>query len=116
MPKLDYLGIGDILKAEALPLSRAVITAPEGTKAGQLVPYTPRTTGTATFYLVALTDEEQGKVVVQPHNCVVNLDVIAESEIIGKFVKGESGAKLTLDKLREAGDAYGIVYIGTPKK
>lgn len=114
MPKFDHLGIGDILKGEALTLSRAAIAATPGTKAGQLVPYTPRTSSTANFYLVALTDEENGKVLVQPHNCVINLDVIAESEITGKFVKGESGTKLTVDKLREAGDAYGIVYIGKP--
>lgn len=116
MPKFDHPGIGDILKGEALTLSRAAIAATPGTKAGQLVPYTPRTSSTANFYLVALTDEENGKVLVQPHNCVINLDVIAESEITGKYVKGESGTKLTVDKLREAGDAYGIVYIGTPHK
>lgn len=116
MEKLEHLGIGDILKAEAIYQSRAVIAAPSGTKAGQLVEYSPRSTATAKYYLVALTDEIGGEVIVQPHNCVINLDVIAETDITEQLVKADAVEKITVDKFKASGDLYGIVYIGTPKK
>lgn len=84
---------GDILKSEADRLSRIEIPAPPNTKMGELVEYKLRKQK-----LVALTDEEHGKVQVQPHNCVINLD----------FVNLGSEKAETLAK---QGDTYGIKYI-----
>lgn len=93
--------LGDILKSEADPNSRMVISAPTGTKMGDLVDYDVRKKK-----LVALSDEHHGKVLVQPHNCVINLDFVN----LGS-VKAET--------LIKDGDAYGIKYIapnaGKPK-
>lgn len=104
---------GDLLKGEALPLSRRVVRVTPGTKAGQLVKYTLRK---GNPWLVALTDEVNGEVVVQPHNCVINLDFVAESEITGKKVNEAAAANMTVDDFIADGDAYGIVYVGTPYK
>lgn len=84
---------GDILKSEADRLSRIEIPAPTGTKMGDLVEYKLRKQK-----LVALSDEQHGKVLVQPHNCVINLD----------FVNLGSEKAETLIK---QGDAFGIKYI-----
>lgn len=84
---------GDILKSEADRLTRIEIPAPTGTKMGDLVEYKLRKQK-----LVALSDEQNGKVQVQPHNCVINLD----------FVNLGSEKAETLAK---QGDTYGIKYI-----
>lgn len=98
---------GDLLKAEADPNSRIVITA-DNIKIGQLVQYPERKQ-----YLVALSDSERGKVLVQPHNCTINLDFVAQTEITGK----QNGSKaLTVDDFKKQGDSFGIKYIGTPYK
>lgn len=104
---------GDLLKGEALLLSRRVVKAESGTKAGQLVKYPLRTSNP---WLVALTDEVNGEVVVQPHNCVINLEHVAESEITGKKVNEGAAANMTVADFIAAGDAYGIIYVGTPYK
>lgn len=91
---------GDLLKAEADPKSRQVIKA-DGVKMGQLVHYDLRGA-----YLVALSHSEHGAVLVQPHNCTINLDFVKKSDIESK--------NLTLQDLVTEGDAYGIQYIGTP--
>ena len=104
---------GDLLKGEALPLSRRVVRVTPGTKAGQLVKYTLRK---GNPWLGALTDEMNGEVVVQPHNCVINLDFVAESEITGKKVNEAAAANMKVDDFIADGDAYGIIYIGTPYK
>lgn len=92
---------GDILKSEADRLTRIEIPAPPNTKMGDLVDYDVRKKK-----LVALSDEQNGKVLVQPHNCVINLDFVN----LGS-VKAET--------LIKDGDAYGIKYIapnaGKPK-
>ena len=67
-------------------------------------------------WLVALTDEVNGEVVVQPHNCVINLDYVAEAEITGKKVNEGAAANMKVEEFIAAGDAYGIVYVGTPHK
>lgn len=79
------LQVGDILKWEATPLTRIKVTAPKGTKAGQLFVLDPSEQGTVDkgVFLecpieVALTDEEDGQVVIQPLNAVLNGKVIAE--------------------------------------
>ena len=104
---------GDLIKGEALMLSRRVVKAAAGTKAGQLVKYPLRA---ANPWLVALTDEVNGEVVVQPHNCVINLDYVAEAEITGKKVNEGAAANMKVEEFITAGDAYGIVYVGTPHK
>ena len=111
MPKLEYAGIGDILKGEALPLSRVAVPAEKGTKAGTLVKYPLRK-----LYLVALTDEQEGKVLVQPHNCVVNLDHTSDAALKKLKAGADDSTPLTVDLLRKEGDNYGIVYIGAPYK
>ena len=103
--------IGDVLKSEADPLSRIAITAPKGTKIGQLVKYELRKQ-----YLVALSDEKDGQVLVQPHNCTINLDFIAEADITDKQTGDEGNTPLTVDLLKKEGDVYGIQYIGVPKR
>lgn len=90
---------GDILKTPNANLIG--ITAPKGTKIGQLIEYPLRKK-----HLIALSDEENGKVLVAPHNCVIDLSRVALSDI--------TTAGQTLDKLQEDGDAYGIIYQGMP--
>lgn len=102
------LTIGDILKSEADPNNRVAVTASAGTKAGQLVKFELRDE-----YLVALTDESYGQVLVQPHNCVIYLDNIKQSVLDGKFSDDLSTVPLTVDDLITQGDAHGIKYIGT---
>lgn len=98
---------GDLLKAEADRHSRIVIKA-DNIKIGQLVQHPERKQ-----YLVALSDSERGKVLVQPHNCTINLDFVSETEITTK----QNGSKaLTVDDFKKQGDTYGIKYIGTPYK
>lgn len=107
--QIPIITLGDILKSEADSQSRIVITAPKGTKIGQLVKYESRKQ-----YLVALSNEKDGKVLVQPHNCVINLDFVATSEITGKQTGEEESTPLTVELLKKEGDVYGIKYIGTP--
>lgn len=107
MPELT---IGDILKSEADPNSRIAIPAPVDTKTGQLVKYEPRDE-----YLIALTDEVNGEVLVQPWNCVMNLAPIMQADIDAVFTDEEDLVPLTTAELITQGDAHGIKYIGTPQ-
>ena len=104
------LTIGDILKSEADPNNRITIPAPVGTKTGQPVKYVARDQ-----YLFALTDEVNGEVLVQPHNCVMNLAPIMQADIDAVFTDGDSLVPLTNAELLTQGDAHGIKYIGTPR-
>ena len=87
-----------IIQWEATSMTRTEVSATVGTKAGQLVDYPLRNQK-----LVALTDEHDGKVQVQPHNCVIWLDFTPTSEIDD------------LEAFKKQGDTYGIVYRGAPK-
>lgn len=98
--------IGAFLKYEATPLTRVAVTAAQNTKAGTFVDY-PLREGKK---LLALTDEADGKVVVQPHNCVIDLSLVAQADINAAASTGGN-----LDGLKKDGDPYGIVYQGTPK-
>lgn len=98
---MTYLTIGDVLKSEADFNNRIAIDAPTGTKIGELVKYTERNK-----YLIALSDEENGKVLVAPHNCTIWLDNIPETNI--------TKTGLTVEKFIKEGDAFGIKYQGTP--
>lgn len=100
-PQTLGASIGDYLKWEATHLTRVAVTAGAGTKAGTFVDY-PARSGKK---LLALTDEQDGKVLVQPHNCIIDLSLVPEAAASS----GESLAGLQAD-----GDSYGIVYIGTP--
>lgn len=94
--KTEDLGrnISDFLKYEATPLTRVSVAAEEGTKIGTFVDY-PARSGKK---LIALSDESGGTVIVQPHNCVVDLT----------FATGVP------DTVVADGDAFGIVYQNVP--
>lgn len=104
--KTEILGpvISDFLKYEATPLTRVAIDAPPGTKAGTFVSWTFRNGGK----LLALTDEADGKVIVQPHNCIINLDQCSDGAIRGGTSK--TGGNV-IEQLNKDGDPYGIVYV-----
>lgn len=93
-PKTALVVLGDILKHESDRMSRQVVPAPKGTKMGDLVDYPPRKKK-----LVALSDEQGGKVLVQPHNCTINLDYVNLGSV-------------KADTLIKDGDGFGIKYIG----
>lgn len=107
MPK--FITTGDVLKHEDSYKSREDIPAPVGTKTGQLVKYEPRGQ-----YLVALTDERLGTVAVQPRDCTIYLDNIAQADIDAVFTDEAGTVPLTVEELKAQGDAHGIRYIGTP--
>ena len=48
-------------------------------------------------------------VLVQPHNCVVDLSLVKATDVNNAASTGGN-----LDGLKADGDAYGIVYQGTP--
>ncbi|MFC3873118.1 oxaloacetate decarboxylase alpha chain [Neisseria musculi] len=95
---------GDYLKWEATHLTRVAVAADTGTKAGTFVDY-PARSGKK---LLALTDEQDGKVLVQPHNCIIDLSLVSDAAVNA----ASSGGNLA--GLQADGDPYGIVYIGTP--
>ncbi len=99
-----FLTIGDILKSEADWHSREAIPATTGTKIGQLVEHPLRKEP-----LVALSDEINGKVLVQPHNCVIFLDNI-DTASLGAYV-GSNGEHVILETLIAQGDKHGIQYV-----
>lgn len=101
------LTIGDLLKSEADPNSRITIKE-GGIKAGEFVDHPLRKEP-----LIALSDSENGEVLVQPHNCVINLSAIPEDNITNHTF-GDDSTPLTLELLKAQGDKYGIKYIGHP--
>lgn len=104
--ELTHIQLGDLLKWEASPLSRIKVSAPTGTKAGQLVDHPLRTAK-----LFALSNEENGDVLVQPHNCKIDLTKIKEEDLAA-ITGADLAEKLTT--LATEGDVYGIIYIGSP--
>ena len=104
--KTEILGpsISDFLKYEATPQTRVAITASQGTKAGTFVSFPLR----SEFKLLALTDEVDGKVIVQPHNCIINLDRCSDDAIRGGTSKTVGNV---IEYLNKDGDPYGIVYV-----
>ncbi|HFC8837591.1 TPA: oxaloacetate decarboxylase alpha chain [Neisseria subflava] len=104
--KTEILGpvISDFLKYEATPLTRVAITAPQGTKAGTFVAWSFRGEGK----LLALTDEADGKVIVQPRNCIINLDQCSDDAIRSGMSRSSSDV---IEQLNKDGDPYGIVYV-----
>lgn len=95
----------DYLKWEATHLTRVAVAADAGTKAGTFVNY-PARSGKK---LLALTDEQDGKVLVQPHNCIIDLSLVSDAAVKAAASSGGNLAGLQAD-----GDPYGIVYIGSP--
>ena len=95
--RTETLGVntGDILKYEATQLTRVKVKAAEGTKAGSWVDFSLRGAK-----LVALTDEQDGYVLVQPHNCIIDLKYCAKPK--------------NLDEILQQGDRCGIRYFGVP--
>ncbi len=100
------LRTGDLLKAEASEASRISIATDKAVKIGQPVLFPLRNQ-----YLIALSDSTNGKVLVQPHNCTINLDLVAEDDITAI---GDDEVNITVEEFIKQGDAYGIRYIGTP--
>lgn len=112
-PVILGAGIGDILKYEATPMTRISVSAPAGTKAGAAVAVPYKSRSSDPIVLIALTDEKEGTVLVQPHNCVIDLSLTSAAQLsatLGETVP--EGDILTA--LADGGDAYGIVYTGTP--
>lgn len=105
---LTYTPVGDLLKWEATYQTRVAVPAPAGTKAGALVDYPLRAKK-----LVALTNEDNGAVVVQPHNCIIDLSTIRAADI-STALGGTTQTPKTAEDLAKEGDGFGIVYIGTP--
>ena len=103
--KTEILGpaISDFLKYEATPLTRVKIDASQGTKAGTFVNWNFR----GSLKLLALTDEADGKVIVQPHNCIINLNQCSDAAIRAGASKSSSNV---IEQLNKDGDPYGIVY------
>ncbi|MGP4950710.1 hypothetical protein ACTXGO_00855 [Psychrobacter sp. T6-1] len=109
MPNEHYVTIGDILKSEADFNNRIAIPAAAGTKTGALVKYNERNE-----YLFALTDETNGEVLVQPHNCTIFLGSIPQANIDAITTDEDGLVTLTVENLVKQGDLYGIKYVGTP--
>lgn len=104
--KTEILGpvISDFLKYEATPLTRVAIAAPQGTKAGTFVSWAFR----GSLKLLALTDEADGKVIVQPYNCIINLDRCSDDAIRAGMSRSSGDV---IGQLKKDGDSYGIVYV-----
>ncbi len=89
-------GVGAILKWEATPATRVRVPAVEGTKQGTLVQYTLADN----VYFPALTDEQNGTVLIQPLNCVMDTRAISNEDI------AKAGG---FDALRKAWFKLGVV-------
>ncbi|UOO89597.1 oxaloacetate decarboxylase alpha chain [Vitreoscilla massiliensis] len=100
--------ISDFLKWDASRLTRTTVPAAIGTKAGALVEFPLRE-----MPLVALTDESDGQVVVQPHSCIIDLSLVSEAAI-STALGGTEELPKTVEDLAKQGDAFGIIYQGTP--
>ncbi len=90
------LRLGDILKSEADSNSRDYIKA-DNVKIGDIVTYSK---GGNQRKLIALSNSEHGKVLIQPRNCVINLDVLDQNIVYQN-----------LQDLISQGDKFGIKYI-----
>lgn len=97
--------LGALLLYEQTPETRTLVAAPVGTKAGQFVDYLPR----EGKKLVALSDEQNGKVVVQPFNCVINAELLDLDE-----ARAAASTEGTFEGLQKDGDPYGIMYANAP--
>lgn len=102
MKNFDHIRPSQLMKWEATSLTRVDVPAEAGTKAGAFVTYPLRNKK-----YIALTDEVNGKVSIQPHNCVIDLTEIKSADI--------DAARTNLETMRTEDDAHGIVYIGAPK-
>lgn len=91
------------LKWEATPLTRVSIPAPKGTKTGQLV-MSPWGSG---IWFIALGDEKDGKVVVQPQMCAMDLQYVSDEEI------AKAGG---VEILITSWLGFGVGVVGTDKR
>lgn len=91
------------LKYEATPATRVQVPATKGTKIGQLVQYALANN----VHFVALTDEKDGKVMIQPLNCVMDTRHISDEEI------NKAGG---YEALMKAWFAYGVAVDGADKR
>lgn len=95
-----------LLKYEQTPETRVTVPAAVGTKAGQFVDYPPR----EGKKLVALSDEQNGVVVVQPFNCVIDASMLDLAE-----ARAAASTEGTFEGLQKDGDPFGIMYVGLPQ-
>lgn len=98
---MQHIPISALLVSEASAGSRLSVPAPEGTKAGEFVEYALR----GKKY-IALTDERHGKVLIQPHNCVMSLAKVKLAAI--------TEARTSVEQMQQEDDAYGIIYVDSP--
>lgn len=99
-PHILPQGVGRILKWEATSATRVRVPAAKGTKQGALVTYARANKS----YFIALTDEQDGMVLIQPLNCVVDTRLVPDSEL--------SKVNLTYVKLQEMMLQYGVAVDG----
>lgn len=91
------------LKYEATPATRVWVPAEKGAKIGQLIPYALA----LNTHFVALTDEKDGKVMIQPLNCVMDTRHISDEEI------NKAGG---YEALMKAWFAYGVAVDGADRR
>ncbi len=89
--------LGDILKSEADVNMRDYIKA-DNVKIGDVVNY--RNHDDTTRPLIALSNSEHGKVLVQPFNCEIELNALDQEKI-----------KPQLQELLTTGEKFGIKYV-----
>lgn len=99
-PQTMPLPLSAYLKWENTPHTRQTIAAPKGTKMGEFVDYAPYGTK-----LLALSDEHDGKVMVQPKDCIIEYSNLSEKAIaqVGDW-----------QTLVNTAVNYGIVYRNAP--
>ncbi len=91
------LRLGDILKSEADVNTRTYIVK-DNVKIGDVVSY--RNHDDTTRPLIALSNSEHGKVLVQPFNCEINLNALDQEKI-----------KPSVADLISQGEKFGIKYV-----
>ena len=99
------VGIGDILKFEATALTRVKVKVSEGTRAGDWVNFSLRDNK-----LVALTDEQDGYALVQPHNCIIDLRYCAKPENIADTLQQGENWSYVIGKIKSDG-SVAFVFI-----
>lgn len=100
-PQTMPLPLSAYLKWENTHHTRQMVDAPKGTKMGEFVDYAPYGSK-----LLALSDEKDGKVMVQPKNCVIEYSNLTEQAI------AKAG---DMKGIIAAGSAHGIMYRNAPE-
>lgn len=99
-PQTMPLPLSAYLKWEQTAHTRQMIAAPKGTKMGTFVDYAP-----SGSKLLALSDEVDGKVMVQPKNCLIEWSSITATAI------ERAG---DIQAIVNAGAKHGVIYRNAP--